>query len=207
MKQFIIRMKETEQGQAMLEFALALPVIFLVAFATMEAGWYFVNYNSVKLIAKNAVYEIKEPVYADWGIGGDWNYGGIPSWEAGGGAGLASYSSYDAWLPFGLSYAGDSAEDLKRRLQEKSGLINLDEAEIVINGGWLLRTMAADIPGDTGTEVRTEPRTGVYYADIYVSVKYKYYPLTYVGGMIFCGGTGAKELSSKERVTYQLGSS
>ena len=192
-----------EKGQAVVEFALVLPLILLIVFATIDSGWYFLNRNALKIVAKTAVYEIKEPIYADFHTGGAWHEGGTPSWADGNS--LTHYDTYDAWLPFGLRYSGDTEESFKSRVQAKSGLIDLDNTVFTLKGGWLLRRMAGNIPGNTGDAVRAQARTGVYYVDITVRIDYAYHPLTLVGNIIFCRGAGVKIISSEERLTYQLG--
>lgn len=198
-------LKNKEKGQATIEFAIVIPIILLLLFVTIESGWYFANYYALKTVAKDAAYEIKEPVNADWESKVGWIEGGTPSWVSG--SDLEDYSNYSGWLPFGLSYSNDSVTALKNRVQAKSGLIKLDKTDFTIKGGWLIKTMAENIPAETGSGIRTEPRSEVYYVDIYVSIKYKYKPLSPLGGLIFCRGAGEKEMEAKEKVTYPIGSS
>lgn len=194
-----------ETGQATLEFALVIPIILFLFLVTIEAGWYFANYYALKTVAKDAAYEIKEPVNADWDAKVGWIAGGTPSWASR--TDVVNYSEFAGWLPFGLSYSNDSVADLKERVQAKSGLINLDHTDFTIKGGWLLKTMANNVPAETGTGVRKSPRTEVCYVDITVNIKYKYKPLSPFGDLIFCKGTGKKVMKAKERVTYPIGSS
>jgi Flp pilus assembly protein TadG len=46
--------KDKENGQAVVEFALVLPLFLLLIFAIIEFGWVFYNYISVENAARNA---------------------------------------------------------------------------------------------------------------------------------------------------------
>ncbi|MGN1420158.1 MAG: TadE/TadG family type IV pilus assembly protein [Eubacterium sp.] len=50
----IKRKNKKENGQAMLEFVLVLPVFLLILFMIMDYGWLFFNYISVENSARNA---------------------------------------------------------------------------------------------------------------------------------------------------------
>mgnify|MGYP000113876546 CR=1 FL=1 len=64
----VIRRRRTcrEGGQAILEFALVLPVLILIIMACIEYGWYFTSRYELGTYSREIGYNIKEPFNLYW---------------------------------------------------------------------------------------------------------------------------------------------
>lgn len=212
-----------ENGQAMVEFALVLPILLLLIMGTIEFSWYFTSRYSLGQYSREVGYNVKEPFAIVWyheTASRDWNdrsSGTKPSWLSTQEKLSWSYDEYDGWFalsePSGTDFIGADyfyyAIDTKSKFKDRLKMINtvLDDDEVTyqIRGGWYIKAEGTDMPGGGAgwADSRNSERTQYYYVDVIVDTEYKYYPLTFVGKALFCNpGEDYALLKDKNRYTY-----
>lgn len=215
-----------ERGQAMVEFVLVFPILLLLIMACMEFGWYFASRYSLGQYSREVGYNVNEPFSLVWyhlSAPRNWvdeSSGRKPSWLSDREKQSWSFEEYDGWFAFSdpgptdiigrnyYYYGFDSEIWFKDRLNLINTILDDNEITYQLRGGWYIKAEARDMPrggGSDGTEKRVTERSEYYYADVTVDITYKYYPLTFVGKMIFCNpGEDYTILKDKGRYTYAL---
>lgn len=197
----------------MLEFAIVLPILLLFLLGCIEFGWYFYNRYAVEQYAADAAAVLPDPSsYVS-------SRTGSPKWHS-----LSATSpswmtneeidnwdernDYDGWVSY------DEVSSTLNSLYQTSlasvgTVLNQDGITVSLDGGWLITTMAEDLPSEnqTPTEVRpdirdlvyiTRPRSEYYSLDMDVEVTYTFRPLTFLGQAIFgVGSDGTAEITTR----------
>lgn len=217
---------EEEQGQAMVEFVLVLPILLLIIMACMEFGWYYTSRYSLGQYSREVGYNVQTPSLLVWyhttAPRGwmDESSGQKPSWLSAREKQSWSFDEYDGWFAFSepaesemigrnyYYYGLDSEAWFKSRLNLIETILDDTEITYQIRGGWYIKAEAKDMPRGGGSgweEARVTERSEYYYVDVTVDTTYHYYPLTFVGKMIFCDpGEEYATLRDKSRYTYAL---
>ena len=195
-----------ETGQAMVEFALVLPILLLTIIGCMEIAWYFTAKYNLNQYTEAVGHNIKAPFMLVWYHDVSpttWiveSSGRKPSWLSAEEQALWSFDEYDGWYAlappesgklFSVEYSYltfDNETLFKKRLQEIVTMINPDEVQYTISGGWYINAEVIHVPGKQASW--TAPRKGekieYYSADVRVDMTYRYEPLTMLGQWMFC---------------------
>lgn len=224
----VIRKHRThgEGGQAILEFALVLPVLLLIIMACIEYGWYFTSRYELDTYSREVGYNINSPFNLVWKhmkAPRDWvdsSKNIKPSWLSDDEKRAWSFDEYDGWYAFsepaadnfiGSNYyyaAMDSKKYFCSRLKHTGLVLDEDRVDYKIRGGWYIKAEALDLPqggGSAWTQIRTQERTEYYYADVTVDVSYEYKPITFIGKLLFStSGSGTVKMEQSSRYTYSL---
>lgn len=215
-----------EQGQAVVEFALILPILLLIIMGSMEFGWYFASRYSLGQYSREVGYNVQPPFTLVWYHAfaprewKDQSSGQKPSWLSDQDKQDWSFDEYDGWFAFSepvgsdiigrnyYYYGYDSETNFKNRLNLIQTILDDDEITYQIRGGWYIKAEAKDMPQGGGAgweEARAAERSEYYYVDITVDTVYRYYPLTFVGKMIFCNpGEDYRTIRNESRYTYAM---
>lgn len=213
-----------ESGQAMVEFALVLPILLLAIIGCMEVAWYMTAKYNLNQYAEAVGRNVKGPYMLIWYHDvhpNDWvveSTGRKPSWLSPEEQALWSFDEYDGWFAFAdpgpgeaidpwyYSYAFDSEILFKKRLQGLVTMIDPDKVNYTIRGGWYINAEVLHVPGKKASWAA--PRDGekieYYSADVRVDMTYRYEPLTVVGQWMFCHGTDYLTMKVDGRYVYNL---
>lgn len=215
-----------EEGQAMLEFALVLPVLVMIIMACIEYAWYFTSRYELDTFSREVGYNIQAPFNLNWKhmvAPRDWvdsSSNRKPSWLSEEERREWSFDEYDGWYAFftpsadnfiGGNYyyaAMDSKDYFRSRLRHTGTVLDKDRVDYKISGGWYIKVDALNMPKGGGAgwkEKRTQERTEYYYVDITVDVSYEYEPITFLGKFLFSPSrNNAINLGEEKRYTYNL---
>lgn len=224
----VIRRRRTcrEGGQAILEFALVLPVLILIIMACIEYGWYFTSRYELGTYSREIGYNIKEPFNLYWKhetAPRDWvdsSKNRKPSWLTADEKRDWSFDEYDGWYAFSAPAADDiighnyyiAAMDSKdffiSRLKHTGIVLDEDKVDYTINGGWYIKAEALNMPmggGSSWKQKRKQERSEFYYMDVTVDVFYEYEPITFIGKLLLApNGSDTVSLEESSRYTYNL---
>lgn len=214
-----------ETGQAMVEFALVLPILLVVIIGCMEVAWYLTAKYNLNQYTEAVGRNIKGPFMLIWYHDvhpNDWvteSSGRKPSWLSPQEQALWSYDEYDGWYAFAAPKSGETIDPMyyilaydsevlfQKRLQGIVTMIDPDEAEYKISGGWYINAEVIHVPGKKASW--TAPRDGekiaYYSADVRVDMTYRYEPLTILGQWLFChDGNDYVTMKVEGRYVYNL---
>lgn len=209
MRNRIKKWKHGQQGQAMVEFVLVLPVLMMFVFGALDFGWYFLTRNAVSQYARSAVECVPSPE-ASW-EGEDWKkFTDLPnpSWMTYEERAIWEQGKYDGWIAFDDRYSYFNT-NFNANLQRVATVLKEDDLDVSVRGGWLVAVMAEFRPQmnmlpDEDASLAT-PRE-YRYADVEVEVTYQFRPLTFVGEMFFCrDGSQTCTIVEKYREEISLG--
>lgn len=224
----MIRMRRAcdERGQAMLEFALVLPVLVMIIMACLEYAWYFTSRYELDTYSREVGYNIQTPFYLNWKhttAPRDWvdsSSNSKPSWLSEEEKRAWSFDEYDGWYAFftpaaddfiGRNYyyaAMDSKDFFRSRLKHTGTVLDKDRVDFSISGGWYIKVDALNMPrggGSAWSEKRTQERSEYYYVDVTVDVSYEYKPITLMGKLLLSpSGSDTISLTKSSRYTYNL---
>ena len=208
-----------ERGQALVEFALVLPLLLTIIMASMEFGWYYTSRYELSHYSRELGYNLRTPFTLSWKWG-DWHTESgrrKPSWMSDEEKAEWSFDDYDGWYALsdpGEDFIGseyfyicwDTAANFESRLNNVRTILDQDKIDYKIRGGWFINVDALHIPAGGGSgwkAEREQPRTEFYFADITVDISYEYKPLTFIGKMLFCPpGDDSVMLEATDRYTY-----
>lgn len=217
---FKFRSCSGERGQAMIEFALVLPLLVTVIMASIEFGWYYTSRYELNHYSREVGYNLDRPIQLSWKHGSwvDKSSRRKPSWLSDDEKSEWSFDDYDGWYAFaepdadkfiGNNYfiaAFDSEPLFQNRLNTIRTILEQDKIDYKIRGGWFIDVEALHIPnggGSTWMAERTEERTEYYFVDVTVDMSYEYKPLTFIGKVMFCPpGDDVVLLEENNRYTY-----
>lgn len=199
--------KHGECGQAMVEFALVIPILLLVVMGCIEFSWYFTTHYNLGQYSRALGENIKEPfIVARWNSASG---GEKPSWLTNSEKADWSFDDYDEWIDLPKPTDGNVIDssygymtwDFNYASRMDGANINLDTSRMdaKVYGGWFRKLEAVGIPKARGG-THAEGRTKVYYADIIVEIEYEYKPLTFVGDLVF--SVTSKTMKLRDHYTY-----
>lgn len=195
----------------MAEFALVLPVMVIFLIASLEFGWYFLNYNAVTQYTRDTFSCVPSPQGELYWEGGDWKDITVstPSWMTPEDLTARYSTTYDGWIAFDdeAAYFYPAFEQNVRGIPT---ILNKDQITVSsVRGGWLVAAMARNRPmtGMRPEDEQVYAQARVFmYADIEVEVSYTFRPLTALGQMLFCKeGEETCQLVVKDRAEVDMG--
>lgn len=211
MLRYLKKWGKGQQGQAMAEFALVFPIMVIILVASLEFGWYYLNYNAVNQYARDTLVCVPEPQGNLVWEGGDWKDIKVskPSWMTAEDLTVLYSDTYDGWIAFD-DQASHFYPTFNYNVSQITTILNKNQMKLnSVRGGWLVSAMALKRPM-TGMRPEEEQRYAgartYRYADIEVEVSYTFHPLTALGEMFFCkDGQDTCEIVVKERAEIEMG--